>query len=74
MHADEEDTTIHLVVANAAQQYSIWPADQTLPVGWRHAGPAGRKTECAAYLRDVRTDMRPLAPRPPRSEPSAPHA
>jgi len=75
MHdAAQEDTTIYLVVANDEEQYSIWPADQTLPTGWRHAGPAGRKTECLAYIRDVWTDMRPLSLRKQMSDTSTANA
>jgi MbtH protein len=74
MHDEEEDTTIYLVVANDEEQYSIWPADRTMPAGWRHAGPAGQKPECLAFIREVWTDMRPLSLRKQMSDVTAHNA
>jgi MbtH protein len=56
-----EDTTIYKVVVNHEEQYSIWPADRSNPLGWRDAGKVGSKTECLAYIEEVWTDMRPLS-------------
>jgi MbtH protein len=56
---DEEDRTIYQVVVNHEEQYSIWPADRELPLGWQPAGKTGSKTECLAYIKEVWTDMRP---------------
>ncbi|MBL8102634.1 MAG: MbtH family protein [Anaerolineales bacterium] len=62
MNRDEqEDTTIYKVVVNHEEQYSIWPADRELPLGWREAGKSGLKAECLAYIEEVWTDMRPLS-------------
>jgi MbtH protein len=62
MNRDEqEDTTIYKVVVNHEEQYSIWPADRELPLGWREAGQQGTKAECLAYIEEVWTDMRPLS-------------
>lgn len=58
---DQEDTTIYAVVVNHEEQYSIWPADRELPLGWRNAGKSGPKAECLAYIEEVWTDMRPLS-------------
>ena len=60
MH-DEEDNTIYNVVVNEEEQYSIWPADMTIPYGWREAGKQGLKPECLEYVKEVWTDMRPLS-------------
>ena len=58
---DREDTTIYKVVVNHEEQYSIWPADRELPLGWNLAGKRGTKAECLAYIEEVWTDMRPLS-------------
>jgi MbtH protein len=62
MSQDErEDTTIYRVVVNHEEQYSIWPADRELPLGWNDVGRSGLKAECLAYIEEVWTDMRPLS-------------
>ena len=58
---EQEDTTIYKVVVNQEEQYSIWPADRELPLGWRDAGKSGPKAECLEYIKEVWTDMRPLS-------------
>jgi MbtH protein len=58
---EQDDTTRYRVVANHEEQYSIWPADRDMPLGWRAAGPEGPKAECLAYIKEVWTDMRPLS-------------
>jgi MbtH protein len=56
-----EDTTIYGVVMNHEEQYSIWPADRELPLGWEWTGFTGTKTECLDYIEEIWTDMRPLS-------------
>lgn len=58
---DEEDTTIYRAVVNHEEQYSIWPADRELPLGWLDAGRTGTKQEVIAWIEAVWTDMRPLS-------------
>ncbi|HVB80877.1 MAG TPA: MbtH family NRPS accessory protein [Candidatus Binataceae bacterium] len=58
---DTEDNTNYKVVMNHEGQYSIWPADRENPVGWSDGGKSGSKAECLAYVKEVWTDMRPLA-------------
>ncbi len=58
---DNEDNTIYRVVVNQEEQYSIWPEDRDLPLGWRDAGKRGSKQECLDYIKEVWTDMRPLS-------------
>jgi MbtH protein len=58
---EREDDTIYVVVVNHEEQYSIWPADRALPLGWNDAGKRGTKAECLDYIREVWTDMRPLS-------------
>ena len=56
---DQQDNTIYKVVVNHDEQYSIWPADRTIPLGWSDAGKEGTKQECLAYIEEVWTDLRP---------------
>jgi MbtH protein len=49
------------VVVNDEEQYSIWPVDHDLPLGWRTDGTTGTKTECLSHIEEVWTDMRPLS-------------
>lgn len=61
MSVEEEDKTIYTVVRNHEEQYSIWPADRELPLGWHEVGKSGIKSDCLAYIKEVWTDMRPLS-------------
>jgi MbtH protein len=56
------DTTIYMAVVNDNEQYSIWPADRELPLGWHDAGKHGLKPEVMAWIVAVWTDMRPSPP------------
>jgi len=58
---DEDDTTIYRVVMNHEEQYSIWPEDREIPLGWHEVGKTGPKAECLEYINQVWTDMRPLS-------------
>ena len=66
------DTTIYRVVVNDEQQYSIWPVQREIPLGWRDDGKTGTKEECLAYIEEVWTDMRPLSVRNKMVEGSQP--
>jgi MbtH protein len=68
MSEDREDTTIYTVVMNHEEQYSIWPADRELPLGWTAVGKTGLKPECLAYIEEVWTDMRPKSLRDKMAE------
>jgi MbtH protein len=59
MSDEREDTTIYMAVVNDEEQYSIWPADRALPLGWHAAGKEGLKPEVLAWIEEVWTDMRP---------------
>jgi MbtH protein len=54
-----ESDAIYTVVMNDEEQYSIWPADRELPLGWHTVGKTGTREECLAYIQEVWTDMRP---------------
>jgi len=55
----DEDGTRYQVVMNHEEQYSLWPADRELPLGWQAAGFSGTKAACLGYIEEVWTDMRP---------------
>lgn len=57
---EEADPHYH-VVRNDEEQYSIWPVDRALPLGWHAVGTQGNKADCLAYIETVWTDMRPLS-------------
>jgi MbtH protein len=58
---EREDNMIYTVVVNHEEQYSIWPADREMPLGWKDAGKTGPKADCLAFVKEVWTDMRPLS-------------
>ena len=49
------------VVVNDEGQYSIWPAEITIPRRWRPAGKSGGRAECLGYVAEVWSDLRPLS-------------
>ncbi|MBV9990410.1 MAG: MbtH family NRPS accessory protein [Alphaproteobacteria bacterium] len=53
----------YLVILDAEEMYSVWPAHSNIPLGWRAEGKAGTKQDCLAYISEVWTDMRPLSQR-----------
>ncbi len=71
MSDQEQDPTIYQVVVNDEEQYSIWPVDRELPLGWRNGGKQGTKDEGLAYIKEVWTDMRPLSLRKKMQEEAA---
>lgn len=60
---DDDHTGIQRVVVNDEGQYSMWPADEELPPGWRAAGCVGRRQYCLQWIEVAWTDMRPLGVR-----------
>ena len=58
---DIENRILYKVVVNHEEQYSIWPADQENPLGWKETGKSGTKEECLAFISNVWVDMRPLS-------------
>jgi MbtH protein len=51
------------VVMNHEEQYSIWPADREIPLGWQPVGVSGTKEECLSHIDEVWTDITPLSVR-----------
>ena len=68
---DKEDNVTYNVVVNHEEQYSIWPVDKEIPLGWKAVGKSGKKQECLDHIKEVRTDMRPLSLRKKREENAA---
>src|SRR5262245_55237084 len=58
---ERQDATVYKVLINHEEQYSIWPADRDIPLGWSDTGKSGLKPECLAHVKVVRIDMRPLS-------------
>lgn len=58
---DVEDDREFRVVMNHEEQYSIWPVERELPLGWTEVGMRGTKAECLGHISAVWTDMRPLS-------------
>ena len=48
------------VVINHEEQYSLWPADRSLPLGWNATRGSGTREQCMAFIEEVWTDLRPL--------------
>ncbi len=49
------------VVVNHEEQYSIWPLESKVPLGWEELPESGSQDECLSYIKKVWTDMRPLS-------------
>jgi MbtH protein len=58
---DKDPFSSYRVVVNHEEQYSIWPTEKEIPLGWRDVGKQGTKEECLAHIKTVWTDMRPLS-------------
>jgi MbtH protein len=65
MDKTPENNLTYMVVRNAEEQYSIWPAVRQLPLGWDVVPKTGSLDECLTYISEVWTDMRPLSARQP---------
>ncbi|WP_213452009.1 MbtH family protein [Rhizomonospora bruguierae] len=66
MRPVEADEGSYQVVLNDEEQYSIWPAGEQPPAGWRPDGTVGSKQHCLDRIDEVWTDMRPRSARRPR--------
>jgi len=47
------------VVVNHNKQYSIWPVDGKIPLGWKDIGILGSRGDCFAFIEKVWIDARP---------------
>ena len=57
-----------LVLINAYQQYSLWPAFRALPAGWRSVFGPRPQAECLNWLNANWRDIRPAYPNANRSD------
>jgi MbtH protein len=57
----DDPQTQFVVVVNDEEQYSLWPREREVPLGWRALEVSGSKEECLAHIERVWTDMRPLS-------------
>jgi uncharacterized protein YbdZ (MbtH family) len=49
--AASADDVIYRVVKNMnAEQYSVWPANMELPLGWGDVGVSGSRQDCLDYI------------------------
>jgi MbtH protein len=61
---NEETTTeriVYKVVVNDEEQYSIWPYETKVPLGWHEVDVSGSRDECLDYISETWTDIRPLS-------------
>ncbi|MDH2424452.1 MbtH family protein [Sphaerisporangium sp. TRM90804] len=57
----EDPSASYVVLVNHEAQYSLWPAEQAVPAGWRPARGPGTRQECLDHVEANWTDMRPLS-------------
>lgn len=57
----DDETLDFLVLLNARQQYSLWPAFADVPVGWQTVSGPGTRADCIRYIEENWHDMRPAA-------------
>jgi len=71
MLQNEQDRgrVILTVVVNQEGQYSIWPAELALPIGWVSDGYEGTEEECLTHIESVWTDMMPASLRKDTTKP-----
>lgn len=58
---DDGDGLTYQAVVNIEGQYSIWPVDREMPIGWSDAGKSGTRADCLQFIDEVWTDMTPLS-------------
>src|SRR5262249_42149008 len=64
----------YTVVKNIQGQYSLWPADKTIPRGWEDTKQVGTQEECLSYVKAHWCDMRPVPSQVPSTKLSATQA
>ena len=58
LRADNETPTFKVVV-NHEEQYSIYPAERRVPIGWRAVGKVDEEEECLRYIEEIWVNNRP---------------
>lgn len=47
---ENADSRMFRVVVSLSRQYSLWPDDYEIPLGWRDTGKSGLISECLDYM------------------------
>ena len=55
----ENETATYKVVVNYDEQYSIYPAERRVPIGWRALGKVAEEEECLRYIEENWVNNRP---------------
>ncbi|OKP00570.1 MbtH family NRPS accessory protein [Xenorhabdus eapokensis] len=42
-----------MIVMNGKKQYSVWPVEYEIPMGWMAIGRTGTKEECLSYIAKI---------------------
>ncbi|MGP3920451.1 MbtH family protein [Nonomuraea sp. 10N515B] len=57
----EDPDRTYLVLVNAENQHSLWPADIEVPAGWDVVKTEDTRAACLEYIEQNWTDMRPAS-------------
>ncbi|EWC62188.1 MbtH protein [Actinokineospora spheciospongiae] len=57
----EDNDGTYLVLVNAENQHSLWPAFADVPAGWTVAHDSDTRAGCLAYVEEHWTDLRPAS-------------
>ena len=55
----ENEPMTYKVVVNHEEQYSIYPAERRVPIGWRAVGKVAEEEECLRYIEEIWVNNRP---------------
>ncbi|MBD2813323.1 MbtH family NRPS accessory protein [Xenorhabdus sp. Flor] len=47
------ESEVWMVVINIKKQYSIWPDESLIPIGWMATGKKGTKEECLNHIASI---------------------
>jgi MbtH protein len=64
----------YISLVNIEGQYSLWPANKEIPLGWKQEGSKGSKETCLEYIKNTWTDMRPISLRKQMEDNEKEHA
>lgn len=57
----EDQNATYLVLVNAENQHSLWPAAIAAPAGWTTAHGPDTRAACLEYVETHWTDLRPAS-------------
>ena len=64
----DDENQIFAVVFNDQEEFSIWPVDRNLPLGWTRLGFEGTEQECLDHIDSIWTLRRPEVLRQKKDE------